>query len=510
MKVFSISCAWAALTVLSVPLSFGKPLTNLEWKTNEYARIEGKYLIVDVPKERGHIGAVAMAKVDLSEYDGMEFFAEINSEGKDITVPKQTWNGLKFMFTYSDADTGKMYYSNTLPKLGSYSNQVLNVNSGADRIKRKGGYISLGLQGSSGRVVFDLSTLKIDSIGFPVVNQDYKVTYPDYVKSRPQLRGVMLRGDGHNEDDFKTLHEWGVTLVRYQMVRGFNKKNINRDLPDFDKWLGYRLNTLEKQILPWAKKYGMKVIVDLHNPPGGREETSDWTMYFNKEYAHHFIECWKRIATRFKDNNECIYGYDLVNEPCQTKRATAYDYWTIQKMAAEAVRKIDPNTTIIIESNDWAAPGAFKYLSPLAMDNVIYQFHMYVPHAFTHQGIGDGDGTKACEYPNEKMKWNKDKLKASVQAVVDFQKKHNVKILVGEFSAISWAKGADQYLADCIDIFNEHGWDWTYHAFREYQGWSVEHEHIGAKKFQPSKDNPRKRVLLKAFNPDYKRKVSCL
>ena len=48
---------------------------------------------------------------------------------------------------------------------------------------------------------------------------------------------------------------------------------------------------------------------------------------------------------------------------------------------------------------------------------------------------------------------------------------------LGEFSAIRWAPGdsAYNYLQDLIDIFEEHGWDWAYHAFREWDGWSVEH-----------------------------------
>jgi hypothetical protein len=52
-----------------------------------------------------------------------------------------------------------------------------------------------------------------------------------------------------------------------------------------------------------------------------------------------------------------------------------------------------------------------------------------------------------------------------------------VHIYLGEFSAIRWAPGdsAHQYLRDCIDIFEEYGWDWAYHAFREWDGWSVEH-----------------------------------
>ena len=34
---------------------------------------------------------------------------------------------------------------------------------------------------------------------------------------------------------------------------------------------------------------------------------------------------------------------------------------------------------------------------------------------------------------------------------------------------------ACRYLKDLISIFEAHGWDWSYHAFREWNGWSVEH-----------------------------------
>ena len=72
-------------------------------------------------------------------------------------------------------------------------------------------------------------------------------------------------------------------------------------------------------------------------------------------------------------------------------------------------------------------------------------------------------------------------------------------MFVGEFSAIAWAPNAEGYIRDCISIFEELGWDWTYHAYREFLGWSVEHEAItkgrGMENFRPSTDNPRMRVL---------------
>ena len=43
--------------------------------------------------------------------------------------------------------------------------------------------------------------------------------YTPDVLARPRLRGVMSGGGNMTEDDFKTLHEWGATLLRFQMVR---------------------------------------------------------------------------------------------------------------------------------------------------------------------------------------------------------------------------------------------------------------------------------------------------
>lgn len=64
---------------------------------------------------------------------------------------------------------------------------------------------------------------------------------------------------------------------------------------------------------------------------------------------------------------------------------------------------------------------------------------------------------------------------------------------------MAWPPGAAQYLEDCISVFEEYGWDWTYHSFREWQGWSLECEGEDQNSFRPSPDNDRKRVLLKAL-----------
>jgi hypothetical protein len=71
--------------------------------------------------------------------------------------------------------------------------------------------------------------------------------------------------------------------------------------------------------------------------------------------------------------------------------------------------------------------------------------------------------------------------------------------MVGEFSAIAWAEGADRYLQDCMELFDEYGWDWCYHAFNEWRGWNVEYAGDSLKTLKWVGETPRKRVLIEGL-----------
>ena len=83
--------------------------------------------------------------------------------------------------------------------------------------------------------------------------------------------------------------------------------------------------------------------------------------------------------------------------------------------------------------------------------------------------------------------------------VIEFQRSHNVHIYIGEFSAIRWAPAAAEHLRDCIELFEENGWDRTYHAFREYDGWSVEHGNRREDTRPVSESTDRQQLLLEWF-----------
>ncbi len=486
-----------ALAASAAPLQSG-------WKLCRGATLEtrdGKqYLQVAVaPADRDAMNC-AEAKIDLTPFRGTALSFRIRARAGEVSTPPHDYNGVKFMLNYVDGEGAEFWY-NVTGVAGSFDWRELafsaTVNAAAET-----GRIRLGLQESSGEVEFDLSSLKIEPL-FAPVRSDYKARYTDRVMRVPQLRGVMSPIRKFTEDDWKTLSEWNVNLVRAQLCRNWGAIGTERDLAEYDLWLNAKLDHYEEMFRLGHEKYGLRFVIDLHSPPGGRLKSRDMAMFYEKSYADHFIEVWKRIATRFR-NNPAVWGYDLVNEPVQSQPAP-YDYWNLQRMAAEAIRKIDPDTPIIIESNNWTNPSTFLYLQPLQLKDVIYQVHMYQPGSFTHQRVNNQFGEKGVQqeiaYPGiiGGSRYDREKLREILAPVRVFQQRHGARIYVGEFSAVTWAPGAADYLRDCISLFEEYGWDWTYHAFRESPVWDLEKAGPTRADIRPVADNDRKRVLLEGF-----------
>ena len=501
--------AMLAIALAATASAVGDAPVALDWHLPPHASIEDGILTVDVPEDEARAGCRAWAEIDLSPYDGLPFEATVEAWGERIGKPRDHWNGLKFQFEYVNPDTGETLYPNTASRRGDFPRQTLTVRDSHCSHKAPPARLVLGLQDTSGKVSFDLSTLRVrpGRVFWPITNQAHRCEYTGSLADAAihsggitPLRGVMSPSRDMTEEDFRTLEAWGVTLLRYQMTRS-GDQNANHDLEEFDHWLCGRLDHLDTIVLPLAEKHGIKVAIDLHEPPGGINGSNEMALFHDADCAGYFVAMWRRIAERFRGRS-CIYGYDLINEPVQTAETLPdCDFWNLQRRAAEAIREIDLETPILIESNLMDSPGAFASLSPLTLTNIIYEVHMYNPGAFTHQNL-HGEARPGPAYPDPAQKWDKAYLRRILAPVRDFQSRHGANIYVGEFSAVAWAQGAGAYLRDCISLFEEYGWDWTYHAFRQWPGWSVEHEGPDAQHLVPSADNPRKRALIEGLRGD--------
>ena len=443
-------------------------------------------------------------RIDVSPYleSGVEW--QIRVCGRGIKKPPKPYLGVKAMLTYEDA-AGKRQYPGPVGKTGDFGWHVVRYRAAfKNGVCGNEATLVLGLQDAEGEVSYDLASLKVMSAKVPrePVDEAQVCEYTPRVAALPTLRGVMSPSRPMNEDDFVKLRGWGVRLLRYQMNRFWNMHDANRDLDDYDKWLGSKLDHLEAVVLPLAEKYGIKVVIDLHMPPGGRASDGEMNMFYEPEYAEHFVGWWRKIARRFRAN-PALYGYDIVNEPQQTYNPAGGMGWLgLQKKAAKAIREIDPSTPIIIESNNWDSPAAFANMPALDMKDVIYEVHLYSPMEFTHQGVGKRRPHVPTRWPDAVRGWNRNHLKRTIEPVLEFQRRYGARIYVGEFSAIAWAEGAEKWLKDAISVFEEHGWDWTYHAYDEFEGWSVEHSAERPYEFRRDSATPRKAALLKGLSAD--------
>ena len=485
--------------------TFSLPGRPIEWAKANWIIPEGGSRDGDVLTIRQETKgtSLALANIDLTPYSGKCIVAKIRVSAENLKAGPRRWLGYKFMLSYTDETRGECLWPSAPCQTGTFDwrESVLKVDLRGRRPEKA--KLSLGIQDSSGIVRFDLASLKIqeDEPLFPENVSKSKCVYSHDLSSRRIGRGVMLPARNCTEDDFKTLKSWGVTLARYQMIRNWGKICDNSDPEEFAAWVCGKIDHLLNDVLAWAELYDIDIVVDLHVGPGGVDGASEMVMFHDPRYARSFVEVWREIARRCKGQRR-IWGYDLINEPFQiTRSSSGDDYWTLQVKAAKAIREIDSKTPIVMESNCACSPATYGYLGVSDLENVIYQVHVYVPTEFTHQGVHADSSSvrRLVPYPNVERGWDREWLKRSLKPVRDFQLRHDARIYVGEFSAIAWAPGAEKYLNDCISLFEKYGWDWTYHAFREWPGWSVEHAGADAASLSLSENNPRKRVLLSGF-----------
>jgi hypothetical protein len=404
----------------------------------------------------------------------LHFSAMIRAEG--VSPKPRPWNGVKFMAPIA-TPTDRLWPAANLP-VGTFDWQRVAFPVYVPDDARSMTLV-LGLESVTGRAWFD--EVKVTVRRLPVTRKPLPVAGPMYKgHDLPRLRGAMV-GPRIDEQGLRTFgREWKANLIRWQIIRHRFKEDP-LDLAAYQRWLDGELERLD-QVLPWCEKYGLYVAVDLHSPPGGAPTTagyagSDHGLFTSAACQQKFIEVWQHMARRYR-NARAVWGYDLANEPVEGVVADDLADW--QELAlrtARAIRAIDPQRTILVEPAETGSPNGFRHLLPIDVPNVVYSVHMYVPGGFTHQGVHGP--SRPVRYPGEAdgRSWDKAQLELALKPVIDFQKTYNAHIYVGEFSAIRWAPdhSAYRYLNDLIEIFEAHGWDWSYHAFREWQGWSVEH-----------------------------------
>lgn len=123
---------------------------------------------------------------------------------------------------------------------------------------------------------------------------------------------------------------------------------------------------------------GLAVQIDLHP-----EENYKQQLRNGDEAVDRLVKLWRRLAAHYANRDPNRVFFEVLNESEVSDR---YRWTGILTRVAVAIREAAPRHTIIAEGANYADIPDLLSLQPLADGNVIYNFHFYEPHEFTHQG----------------------------------------------------------------------------------------------------------------------------
>ena len=152
------------------------------------------------------------------------------------------------------------------------------------------------------------------------------------------------------------------------------------------------------KIVNAAESAGLAVIVDLHPQSDFKRRVRE-----DGSFAGKFADLWRALATHYSSLNPDLTFFEIMNEP---EDQDANQWMGIQAQLVAAIHGVAPQNTIIVSGARWSDIDQLLQLQPLADPNLIYNFHFYTPHDFTHQGASwsseiEAHLTKVVHYPSK-------------------------------------------------------------------------------------------------------------
>ncbi len=202
----------------------------------------------------------------------------------------------------------------------------------------------------------------------------------------------------HSGDDFAVVASMGMNVVRFYL----SYHTFEDDGEPFQyKDSGF---AWVDQNVEWARKHGIRLILNMHDPVGGYQSLGKGTgLWTDDNNQRRFIELWRAIAERYRAE-PTIAGFDILNEPIPTE---SIEQWTdLASRTVASIRDVNQHHMIFVEranaiGGDWAENtdrNFFKVDDP----NVVYEFHFYKPYHFTHQNAEWSDfAAREGWYPDE-------------------------------------------------------------------------------------------------------------
>ncbi len=213
------------------------------------------------------------------------------------------------------------------------------------------------------------------------------------------------------------------------------------------------------------------------------------------EFVEQFADFWRALARHYSSLDAERVFFEILNEP---EGRDHYRWYGVEAKLAAAIREGAPQHTIIATGAHWSDDDDLVFLELLRDPNVIYAFHFYESHIFTHQGATWSSNywhnLKGVPYPStpENVKaaaaevpdavhrlavvrygldrWNAGRIDAEIGQVAAWAGRWSVPVICNEFGV--YRKNAEPkdrlaWLTDVRTSLEKHGIGW---AMWEYHG----------------------------------------
>ena len=235
---------------------------------------------------------------------------------------------------------------------------------------------------------------------------------------------------------------------------------------------------------------GLAVELDMH-------PDSDFKQRLAKEdeFVERFAAFLRMFAQHYSSWDADKVFFEVLNEP---EMRDPYRWYGVEAKLATAIRQGAPAQTIIAAGAKWDDDDDMVFLEPLPDPNVVYVFHFYEPHIFTHQGATWGAyywrWVKGLHYPSSpenaaqvaaavpeavnrlsvirygQEHWDAARMEAEINQADDWAKRHKVPLICNEFGVFrnfSDPKDRAAWIKDVREALERHNIGW---AMWDYSG----------------------------------------
>ncbi len=234
---------------------------------------------------------------------------------------------------------------------------------------------------------------------------------------------------------------------------------------------------------------GLAVEIDMH-------PDSDFKARLKEDDpVERFADFWQTVAQHYSSWDAERVFFEILNEPEMRDR---YRWYGVEAKLAAAIRRGAPTHTIIAAGGNWDDDDDMVFLEPLRDPNVIYVFHFYEPHIFTHQGATWGSyywrWVKGLHYPSSPENaakvatavpeavhrldvirygqdhWDAARVEAEINQAADWAKQNGVPLICNEFGVFrnfSDPQDRSRWITDVRTALERHNIGW---AMWDYSG----------------------------------------